>query len=163
MKSEKVLEIYKNLTDVEKKELFDIMLNNRWSDFGGDISNEYIIETIPREDIVNDLLTYNVEYITDWVEDNEVSEDIYSFIGLNDSRSEVNIDPERLDLLWELMELDTEENHYFIMGYNDENMRVQDYIDFYETRTFDFLDKLQECSEYVSWKRDTRLQGLGLV
>jgi hypothetical protein len=162
MKNEKVLEIYNNLTNVERKELFDLMLNKRWDDFGGAISNEYIIETITREEIVNDLLTFNVECITDWVEDNEVSEDIYSFIGLNDGRDEVNIDPERLDLLWDLMELDTEENHHFIMGYNDENMRVWDYIDFYEDRTFDFLDKLQECSEFVSWKRDTRLEGLGL-
>lgn len=164
MKSEKVLEIYNNLTEEERQNMFDLMLNNRWSqDFmNGEISNEYIIETICKEDIVNDLLSYNVESITIWVDDNEVSEDILRFIGLNDSLSEVRINPERLDLLWDLMSLDNENNENFIMGYNDPNMRVQDYVEFYEDRTFEFLDKLIECSEYVSWKRDSRLQGLGL-
>lgn len=170
--NEEMLLIYNNLTNEERQNLFDIMLNRRWQDMGGSVSNDYIIETISKVDIVNDILTSNVENIVEWVEDREVSENIYRFLGLNESLSEVDIEryglywlndtKSRLDLFWDHMELAGENNENFIMGYNCENMRVWDYVEFYCDRTFTFLDSLVVSEEYISWSRDMKLEELGI-
>jgi hypothetical protein len=170
--NEKMLLIYNNLTNEERQNLFDIMLNRRWQDMGGSVSNDFIIETISKVDIVNDILSNNIENIIDWVEDTDVSENMYIFLGMNERLSEIDIErnglywlndtKSRLDLFWEHMELEGENNENFIMGYNDENMRVWDYVEFYVDRTVSFLESLVVSEEYISWSRDMKLELLGI-
>ena len=170
--NEKMLLIYNNLTNEERQNLFDIMLNRRWQDMGGSVSNDFIIETISKVDIVNDILSNNIENIIDWVEDTDVSENMYIFLGMNERLSEIDIERNglywlndtnsRLDLFWEHMELEGENNENFIMGYNDENMRVWDYVEFYVDRTVSFLESLVVSEEYISWSRDMKLELLGI-